>query len=54
MIKWGGIGLPFSCLQGAYIPNKAIDGNSATFFAGDHDVGVLTEVLTGPQGFGCR
>ena len=32
----------FFSLQGAYTPDKAIDGNSATFFAGDHDVGVLT------------
>ena len=30
------------CLKGHAAPNKAIDGDSASYFAGDHDVGVLT------------
>ena len=30
------------CLQGDAAPDKAIDGNSDTYFAGDHDVGALT------------
>ena len=37
-----GVGPIFFLLQGRYTPDRAIDGNSATFFAGDHDVGILT------------
>ena len=32
----------FFLFQGGYTPDLAIDGNSATFFAGDHDIGILT------------
>ena len=30
------------CLRVRYIPDKAIDGDSASFFGGDHDIGILT------------
>ena len=35
------------CLRVPYIPDKAIDGDSASFFGGDHDLGVLA-VKFGP------
>ena len=31
-----------TCLQGDATPDKAIDGDSASYWAGDHDIGVLT------------
>ena len=35
------------CLRVPYIPDNAIDGDSASFFGGDHDLGVLA-VKFGP------